>query len=76
MDGSIQHHPEYGNRIQHLQDGGVIQRRAKDHKLRCGDSLPVIQNGILSDRPVLRSDGEPGAVGGVRRIVVSVPVCE
>ena len=76
MDGSVQYHPEYGNRIQHLQDGGVIQRRAKDHKLRCGDSLPVIQNGILSDRSVLRSDGEFGALGSAGNAVVSVPVCE
>ena len=54
----------------------VIQRRAKDHKLRCGDSLPVIQNGILSDRSVLRSDGEPGALGSAGDTVVSVSVCE
>ena len=35
-----------------------------------------IQNGILSDRPVLRSDGEPGALGSAGDTVVSVPVCE
>ena len=25
MDGSVQHHPERGDRVQHLSDGSVIQ---------------------------------------------------